>query len=76
MAVVDVVVLRRCELGRHLVVDVQPFGAQCVEDIGEVAGGPQHAGVGDQCQAEDLVDLIVKVASACASLVSEERVAA
>lgn len=69
-------VLGRCEVGRHLVVDVQPFGAQGVEDIGEVAGSPQHAGVGDQRQAEGLVDLVVKVASAYVSLVSEEQVAA
>lgn len=45
---VDVVVLCRGEVGGVLVVGVVPFRAEGVECVGEIGGGPQDAGVGDQ----------------------------
>jgi hypothetical protein len=59
-------------VGGDLVDDVVPFRAEGVERVGEIGGGPQHAGVGDQCEAEGLVDLVVEVPGADVALVGEE----
>jgi hypothetical protein len=53
-------------VGGVLVGDREAFGSQRSEHVGEVGGGPQHAGVGDQGEAERLVDLVVEVTAASA----------
>ena len=52
--------------------DGEAFGSQGVECVGEVGGGPQHAGVGDQGEAQCLVDLIVEVVASDVTLAGGE----
>jgi len=73
---VDVVVLRRGQVCRGLVGDREAFGAQGVEGIREIGRCPEHCGVGDEGQAQRLVDLVVEMTSSDVSLVGEEQVAA
>jgi hypothetical protein len=73
---VDVVVLRGCQVRRVFVGDGIAVGAQGVERVAEVGRGPQDRGVGDEVQAEGLVDLVVEVAATDVALVGEEQVAA
>ena len=73
---VDVVVLCGCEVRRGLVGDRGAVGAQRVERVAEIGRGPQHRGVGDQGEAQCLVDLVVEVAASDVALVGEEQVTA
>ena len=73
---VGVVVLCRREVGGVLVVDIAPFRAEGIERVGEIGGGPQYAGVGDQREAQGLVDLVVEVPPSNLTLMGEEQVAA
>ncbi len=70
------VVLRGCQVRGRFVGDGVAVGAKRVERVAEVGRGPQHGGVGDQGQAERLVDLVVEVAAPDVPLVGEEEVAA
>jgi hypothetical protein len=59
-----VIVLCRCQVCRVLVGDGVAFGTQRVERVAEVGSGPEHGGVGDQCETERLIDLVVQVTPA------------
>ena len=58
---VDVVVQGGCQVRSVFVGDGAALGAQGVERVAEVGGGPQHDGVGDEGEAECLVDLVIEV---------------
>jgi hypothetical protein len=60
---VDVVVLRRRQVSGDLVCDLDAVGTQRVDRVAEIRGGPQHAGIGDQREAQRLVDLIIEEAA-------------
>lgn len=47
--------------------------SQRVEGVAEVGGVPQDGGVGDECEAQGLVDLIVELAAPDVALVGEEQ---
>jgi len=53
---VDVVVLRGCQVRRVFVGDGVAVGAQGVDRVPEIGRGPEHGGVGDEGQAEGLID--------------------
>ena len=60
---VDVVVLGRRQVRGDLVADLDAICPQGVDRVGEIGGGPQHAGVGDQGEAQCLIDLVIEMAS-------------
>jgi hypothetical protein len=65
--------LGRAEVAQRFVGDRVAAGAQRVEGVAEVRGGPQHDGVGDEGEAEGLVDLVVEVTSPNMALMGEEQ---
>ena len=69
------VMLGRGQVCRVLVGDGTALGAQRVEGVAEVVRGPQDGGVGHQCQAQRLVDLVVEVTAPDVTLVGEEQIA-
>jgi hypothetical protein len=71
-----VIVLCGCEVPGGLVGDRVAVGPQRVEGAAHVGRGPQHRGVGDQGEAQCLVDLVVEVAAADMAVVGEEQVTA
>jgi hypothetical protein len=73
---VDVVVLRGCQVFGGRVGDRVAVGAQSVEGVAKVGGGPERRGVGDEGEAQRLVDLVVEVPSPDVALMGEEQVAA
>jgi len=73
---VDVVVLRGCQVRPVFVGDGLAVGSKGVERVAEVGRGPQHGGVGDQGEAQRLVDLVIEVQSPDVALVGEEQIAA
>ena len=50
-------------------------GPQGVERVAEIGRGPQHAGVGDEGEAQCLVDLVIEMTSSDVALMGEEQVA-
>jgi len=70
---VDVVVLRGCHVRCVFVGEAVAVGTEGVERVAEVGRGPQHGGVGDQSEAERLLDLVIEVPPPDVALVSEER---
>src|SRR4051812_28182226 len=73
---VDVVMLRGREVAGGLIVHRVAVGAYRVEGVAHVGRGPQHRRVGDQGEAQCLVDLVIEVAASDVALVGEEQVTA
>jgi len=53
-----------------------PSARSASRGVAEVGRGPQHGGVGDQGEAQRLVDLVVEVPSPDVTLMGEEQIAA
>ena len=68
-----VVILRGCQVCDGRVGDGVAVGAQSVERVAEVGGGPEHRGIGDEGEAQRLVDLVIEVPSPDVALMGEER---
>jgi len=73
---VDVVVQGGCQVRSVFVGDGVALGAQGVERVAEVGGGPQDGGVCDKGQTQRLIDLVVEVSASDVALVGEEEIAA
>ncbi|MDQ6671038.1 MAG: hypothetical protein M3069_09845, partial [Chloroflexota bacterium] len=69
------VVLGGCQVRRVFVGDGVAVGTKGVEGVAEIGRGPQHGGVGDQSQAQRLVNLVVEVPAPDVTLVGEEQIA-
>lgn len=66
------VVLRGCQVRGGLVGDRVALGAQGIEGVTKVSGGPQYRGVGDQVETQRLVDLVIEVSAPDMALMGEE----
>ena len=69
---VDVVMLRWCQVRGCVIADREAFDPQHLDRVAEIGRGPQHAGVGDDGQAQCLVDLVIEMSSTDVALVGEE----
>jgi hypothetical protein len=72
---VDVIMLGRGQVRRDLVGDLDAVCPQRVERVAEIGGGPQDTRVGDQSEAQCLVDLVIEMASLDVALMREEQIA-
>jgi hypothetical protein len=71
---VDVVMLGWRQVRDDLVGDLDAVCPQRVDRVAEIGGGPQHAAIGDQGEAQCLIDLVIEMTSSDVALMREEQV--
>jgi len=62
------------QVRRSLVADLDTICPQGVDRVAEIGSRPQHAGVGDQGEAQCLIDLVIEMTSSDVALMREEQV--